>query len=95
VVSTVSFDHWADQRAGLDEVHRVLRPQGRLVLVDLFATGVLRPIATVGRRRDRMRTIREAEAMLTSARLRPLAWKPVFDLGRVTLVRAVIASPRT
>lgn len=28
-----SFDHWLDQRGGLGEVRRVLRPQGRLVVV--------------------------------------------------------------
>lgn len=28
-----SFDHWRDQRGGLGEVRRVMRPQGRLVVV--------------------------------------------------------------
>ncbi len=32
VVSTTSFDHWADQRAGLAECARVLAPGGWLVL---------------------------------------------------------------
>jgi ubiquinone/menaquinone biosynthesis C-methylase UbiE len=95
VVTTVSFDHWADQPAGLAEVRRVLRPEGRLVLVDLFATGCLLPIAAIGRRRDRMRTIRETGSMLATAWLSPLAWRPVYDLGPVTLVHAVIASPTT
>jgi ubiquinone/menaquinone biosynthesis C-methylase UbiE len=89
VVSTVSFDHWADQPAGLAEVARVLRPGGRFVLVDLFATGWLRPIAALGRRRDRMRTAQELESMLATARLRPLAWQRVYDLGRLPLVQAV------
>ena len=73
VVSTVSFAHWSDQPAGLTEVARVLRPAGRLVLVDLFAIGWLRPVTTLGRRRDRVRTAAELEAMLTRARLAPLA----------------------
>jgi ubiquinone/menaquinone biosynthesis C-methylase UbiE len=89
VVSTVSFDHWVDQPAGLAEVARVLRPGGRFVLVDLFATGWLRPIAALGRRRDRMRTAQELESMLATARLRPLAWQRVYDLGRLPLVQAV------
>ncbi|HEY2551079.1 MAG TPA: class I SAM-dependent methyltransferase, partial [Streptosporangiaceae bacterium] len=37
VVSTTSFDHWADQRAGLAECARVLAPGGCLVLADLFS----------------------------------------------------------
>lgn len=37
VVSTTSFDHWSDQPAGLVECARVMRPCGRLVLVDQFS----------------------------------------------------------
>jgi ubiquinone/menaquinone biosynthesis C-methylase UbiE len=92
VVSTVSFAHWADQPAGLAEIARVLRPSGRLVLVDLFAIGWLRPIAALGRRRDRMPTAAELAAMLADARLAPLAWRRVYDLGPLPLVRAVIAA---
>jgi ubiquinone/menaquinone biosynthesis C-methylase UbiE len=92
VVSTVSFDHWTDQPAGLAEVARVLRPAGRLVLVDLFAIGWLRPITALGRRRDRVHTTAETEAMLAAARLTPLGWRHVFDLGPLPLVRAVVAA---
>jgi ubiquinone/menaquinone biosynthesis C-methylase UbiE len=81
VVSTVSFAHWADQPAGLAEIARVLRPSGRLVLVDLFAIGWLRPLVALGRRWDRMPTAAKLEAMLAAARLAPLAWRRVYDLG--------------
>jgi ubiquinone/menaquinone biosynthesis C-methylase UbiE len=92
-VSTVSFDRWVDQPAGLAETARVLRPAGRLVLVDLFAIGWLRPVTALGRRRDRVHTAAELEAMLARARLAPLAWERVFDLGPLRLVGAVVAAP--
>jgi ubiquinone/menaquinone biosynthesis C-methylase UbiE len=37
VVSTSSFDHWVDQQRGVDEVARVLHPDGLFVLADLCA----------------------------------------------------------
>ena len=49
VVSTTSFDHWADQRAGLAECARVLAPGGCLVLADLFSA-LLLPTLLAGRR---------------------------------------------
>ena len=41
VVSTTSFDHWADQLAGLTECARVLVPGGHLVLADQFSAWLL------------------------------------------------------
>jgi ubiquinone/menaquinone biosynthesis C-methylase UbiE len=35
VVSTLSMHHWADTRAGLSEIGRVLRPGGRVLVWDL------------------------------------------------------------
>jgi ubiquinone/menaquinone biosynthesis C-methylase UbiE len=92
VTSTVSFMHWADQPAGLAEAARVLRPGGRLVLVDLFATGWLRPVAALGRRRDRMHTAAELRELLDGAGLHLLGWRPVFGLGPLPLVRAAVAA---
>jgi ubiquinone/menaquinone biosynthesis C-methylase UbiE len=89
VISTVSFHHWADQAAGLGEVRRVLRPQGRLVLVDHFATGWLRVFNAIARRN--MRTGRDVECLMANARLTPLDWTRIFDPGRVPLIQAVIA----
>jgi ubiquinone/menaquinone biosynthesis C-methylase UbiE len=89
VISTVSFHHWADQAAGLGEVGRVLRPQGRLVLVDHFATGWLRVFNAIARRN--MRTRDDVERLMAAARLSPLDWARIFDLGRLPLIQAVIA----
>ena len=52
VVSTTSFDHWADQRAGLAQCARVLAPGGCLVLADLFSV-LLLPTLLAGRRARR------------------------------------------
>lgn len=108
VISTMSFHHWADQRAGLAEAGRVLAPDGVFVLADLHAVGYLRAFYTLARRRDRMHTRHEITEMLAAARLRVHSWAPVFDLdpllplrdrpprpptGRVPLVTAVIARP--
>ncbi len=41
VVTTSSFHHWTDQKQGLAEVHRVLRPGGVFVLSDILAAGFL------------------------------------------------------
>ena len=48
-VSTTSFDHWADQAAGLAECARVLAPGGELVLAEQFAL-LLWPAPLAGRR---------------------------------------------
>jgi ubiquinone/menaquinone biosynthesis C-methylase UbiE len=37
VVTSVSFGHWSDQQAGLNECRRVLVDGGPLIVVDVFA----------------------------------------------------------
>jgi SAM-dependent methyltransferase len=106
MISTVSFHHWASQRAGLAEVGRVLAPGGMFVLADLHAVGYPRMFYTLARRRSRMHTRRELTEMLAAAGLDVQGWAPVFDLdlllplrrrpprppvGRLPLVTAVIA----
>lgn len=89
VISTVSFHHWRDQQAGLSEVGRVLRADGRLVLVDHFATGWLRVFDAVARRG--MRTRRDLELLMEGAQLVEIGRRRVFDLGPFPLIQAVIA----
>jgi hypothetical protein len=39
-----------------------------------------------------MRAAAELEAMIVAARLAPLAWRRVYDLGPLPLVRAIVAA---
>lgn len=74
VTGTTSYDHWADQRRGLAECARVLRPGGALVLTDLFSPMLL-PTMWLGRR-GKTRTARSASAALTAAGFGSLSWHP-------------------
>ncbi|MEU1132349.1 methyltransferase domain-containing protein [Streptomyces sp. NPDC005900] len=92
VASTLSFHHWSDQRRGVEEISRVLKPAGLVVLADHFACGWLRPFfATVGKR-PMMRTDQEVEAMLWGAGLRTSSWEVAHCLRR--LVRQGRGRPR-
>ena len=85
VVSTTSFDHWADQRAGLGECARVLAPGGWLVLTDLFSSLLLPTL--VGGRRRKARTRRRADRLLAAAGFQTPRWHAV-EAG---IIRAVTA----
>ena len=65
VISTTSFDHWADQRTGLGECARVLTPGGHLVIADLFSV-LLLPTLLAGRS-AKARTRRRASQLLSAA----------------------------
>ena len=86
VVSSVSFDHWEDQGAGIGECARVLGSSGQLVLTDLFSP-LLVPTLLVARR-DRARTKRRAEALLKTAGFRTMAWHSLYSL----IIGTVVAS---
>jgi ubiquinone/menaquinone biosynthesis C-methylase UbiE len=85
VVSTTSFDHWADQAAGLAECARVLAPGGHLVLADLFSP-LLWPTLLAGRR-GKARTRARATRLVTAAGLRSPRWHRVYAV----LISAVTA----
>jgi ubiquinone/menaquinone biosynthesis C-methylase UbiE len=76
VVSTTSFDHWADQAAGIRECARVLAPGGTLVLTDQFSN-LLWP-TLLGSRRGKARTRSRATRLITAAGLREPRWHPCY-----------------
>jgi ubiquinone/menaquinone biosynthesis C-methylase UbiE len=86
IVSTTSFDHWADQRTGLGECARVLAPGGHLVLADVFSP-LLRPTLLAGRR-EKARTRRRASRLLNVAGFSGLAWHDLYAL----IIKAVTAT---
>jgi ubiquinone/menaquinone biosynthesis C-methylase UbiE len=86
VVATTSFDHWADQEQGLRECARVLRPGGRLVLVDQFSPW-LAPTLLFGRR-GKARTERRCARLLDAAGFVSIGWHGVY----AAIIRAVVAT---
>jgi ubiquinone/menaquinone biosynthesis C-methylase UbiE len=88
LVTTTSFDHWADQQAGLAECARVLAPNGHLVLTGLFTVALL-PTLLVGHR-GRARTVRRAGSLLTAVGFRSVAWNRLTPF--TTILRTVTAT---
>lgn len=86
VVSTTSFDHWADQRAGLAQCARVLAPGGWLVLADLFSV-LLLPALLAGRR-GKARTKRRATQLVTAAGLHSVQWHQLYAV----IIQAITAT---
>jgi ubiquinone/menaquinone biosynthesis C-methylase UbiE len=86
IVSTTSFDHWSDQQAGLRECARVLRPGGRLVLVDQFSRLLMPTMLTS--RRGKARTRRRATRLL----LRAGFVSPQWHRLHAVIINAVTAS---
>jgi ubiquinone/menaquinone biosynthesis C-methylase UbiE len=86
IVSTTSFDHWSDQQAGLNECARVLRPGGRLVLVDQFSWWLMPTMLTS--RRGKARTKRGATRLLLDAGFCSLQWHRSYSV----IINAVTAT---
>ena len=86
VVSTTSFDHWADQRAGLAQCARVPAPGGCLVLADLFSV-LLLPTLLAGRR-GKAPTKRRATQLVTGAGLHSPQWHRLYTV----IIQAVTAT---
>jgi ubiquinone/menaquinone biosynthesis C-methylase UbiE len=86
IVSTTSFDHWSDQQAGLRECARVLRPGGRLVLVDQFSWWLLPTMLTSRRRKARTR--RRATRLLRAAGYSSPHWHRLYAV----IINAVTAT---
>jgi ubiquinone/menaquinone biosynthesis C-methylase UbiE len=88
VLSTTSFDHWSDQPAGLRECARVMRPGGRLVLVDQFSAW-LAPTLLV--RRGKARTKPRATRLLVAAGFRAPDWHDLYAV----MIRAATTTSRS
>jgi len=86
VVSTTSFDHWADQRAGLAQCARVLAPGGYIVLADLFSVLLLPTL--LGERRGKARTKRRATQLVAAAGLHSPHWHRLYAV----IIQAVTAT---
>ena len=80
VFSTMTFHHWADQRRGVAEVARVLRPEGRWLLADFVATGLMRYVRRAFRLR-RFPEMRDLEPVLLSAQLGVASRRRVAGVG--------------
>jgi ubiquinone/menaquinone biosynthesis C-methylase UbiE len=86
VVSSLSLHHWTDVPAGLAEIQRVLRPEGRAWIYDLRP--VLRRVAANATRRNLPVTL-EALQPDPSSRLPARLWT---TLGRRLISRLTVTS---
>jgi ubiquinone/menaquinone biosynthesis C-methylase UbiE len=84
VLSTTSFDHWANQREGVAECARVLCQRGFLIIADLFSPFLLPTL--IGVRKDKARTKSRAVHLLTRVGLHVVGWHDVSPL-----IKAVVA----
>jgi ubiquinone/menaquinone biosynthesis C-methylase UbiE len=92
VVTTISFHHWADKRAGLAEVFRVLRPGGVFALTDISVDDLpSRPSrlwAVARRSMDDMPPLAERERLLVAAGFHVVDQQPTLHGHWATLTIA-------
>jgi ubiquinone/menaquinone biosynthesis C-methylase UbiE len=96
VFSTMTFHHWNDQRAGIAEVARVLKPGGRWLLADFIATGFMRNVRRLFRLR-RFPERRVLDPLVAAACLQVLASRRVPRVGSqvpvLTIGRSLLQTP--
>jgi ubiquinone/menaquinone biosynthesis C-methylase UbiE len=96
VFSTMTFHHWNDQRAGIAEVARVLKPGGRWLLADFIATGFMRNVRRLFRLR-RFPERRVLDPLVAAAGLQVLASRRVPRVGSqvpvLTIGRSLLQTP--
>lgn len=88
VFSTMTFHHWADQRQGIAEVGRVLKPSGRWLLADFVAVRLMRYVRRLLRLR-RFPERQELDALLAAGGLRVVGERQVPGLGGQVPVLAI------
>lgn len=86
--STLTFHHWDDQRQGVAEIARVLKPSGRWLLADFVPAGFMRYVRRLGRLRQFPERA-ELDAMLLASGLRVVAERRVPGLRGQVPVLAV------
>jgi ubiquinone/menaquinone biosynthesis C-methylase UbiE len=79
VTTTISFHHWANQKQGLAEVRRVLKPGGTFVLIDIMEGGAFRPLlAPINH--GYFHTTRRLTDMLEEAGFKVISSRPLMHL---------------
>ncbi|HUY25100.1 MAG TPA: methyltransferase domain-containing protein [Candidatus Saccharimonadales bacterium] len=91
VVSSTCFDHWADQRAGIAELARVVTADGHLVITDLFSALPLP--ALLASHRGRARAVGRASELLRGAGSTSIRWHSASGMLTLAgwLIRCVTA----
>jgi ubiquinone/menaquinone biosynthesis C-methylase UbiE len=92
VVSSTSFDHWADQKAGIAELARVMTAGGGLVLTDRFSALLLPTL--LGSHRGRARTMGRASGLFREAGFTSIRWRNLSGVLTLAggLIRTVTAT---